>query len=107
MELRQDPRLQRVLAVVDSIPEGRLATYGQVAREAGLPGRARWVGQVLSQLAGNSGIPWHRVVNASGGISPRPGPGPKRQRKLLEREGHCFSPGGRLALESRRWHPDT
>ena len=57
-----------IYAVVGRIPEGSVATYGQVASLAGLPGRARLVGYALSALAGRSTIPWHRVVNAQGRI---------------------------------------
>ena len=55
-----------ILETVMRIPEGRVATYGQVARAAGLPGRSRLVGQSLRGLGPEAIVPWHRVVNASG-----------------------------------------
>lgn len=96
---------QRIHAVVDSIPRGRVATYGDVAREAGLPRRARLVGRVLSRLSAGSGLPWYRVVNASGHLSPRPG-GTDEQRRRLGREGVAVSSAGRVDLTRLRW-PDA
>jgi methylated-DNA-protein-cysteine methyltransferase-like protein len=97
---------ERVLATVDSIPRGRVASYGDVAREAGLPRRARLVGRILSQLPPRSGLPWHRVVNAQGGLSPRGDGGSVReQRRRLAREGVRFDARGRVDLARHRWRP--
>jgi methylated-DNA-protein-cysteine methyltransferase-like protein len=101
--LDRDQRRARLLAVVDSIPRGRVASYGQVAREAGLPRHARLVGRVLSQLPGRSLLAWHRVVNSSGRISPRPGAA--LQRRRLAREGVKFSSSGRIDFARFRWMP--
>lgn len=60
---------EQVYSAVAAIPEGRVASFGAVASAAGLPGRARWVGQVLSQLPSDSSIPWHRVVGHDGRIT--------------------------------------
>lgn len=94
-------------AVVRRIPEGRAATYGQVARLAGIPGHARQVGYALAALCDDTDVPWHRVVNARGEISRRAGdPGPERvQRALLEAEGLVFDAAGRLDLERCGWRP--
>lgn len=100
-----DPQRQRIRAVVDSIPLGRVATYGQVAREAGLPRRPRLVGAVLAALSPRSALPWHRVLGATGRISPRPGPGPTVQRRRLEREGVRFDSRGRVDLQRFGWNP--
>ena len=59
----------RIYEVVCRIPRGRVAAYGQVAAEAGLPGHARLVGYALHNLPDDTDVPWHRVVNARGGIS--------------------------------------
>lgn len=62
----------QVRALVRLIPEGRLASYGQIARALGRPRAARIVGGVMSSLGPEHGdVPWHRVVNKQGGISPR------------------------------------
>ena len=96
-----------IYAVVSRIPEGRVATYGQVAGLAGLPGRARLVGYALSALAGRSTIPWHRVVNAEGRISSRScgSDADLEQRLRLEHEGVSFDAGGRIHLERFLWRP--
>jgi len=103
---RDDQRRQRILAVVDSIPRGRVATYGQIALEAGLARRARLVGTILKHLPPRSPLPWHRVVNAAGTISLRAGAGATLQRRRLEREGVRFAGKGRIDLARYRWRPD-
>jgi methylated-DNA-protein-cysteine methyltransferase-like protein len=91
--------IDRILAAVMSIPQGRVATYGQVAEAAGLPRRARLVGTVLKNLDVDSGVPWHRVVNARGKISSRPRPGAvSEQRILLQDEGVVFRANGTVDL---------
>jgi len=93
----------RIYAVVRRIPRGRVATYGQVAEAAGLPGRARQVGYALHALAAGTAVPWHRVVNAAGRVSARAMPGDElRQQQLLEREGVGFE-GGRISLPRFGW----
>lgn len=101
----RDQRHARILAVVDSIPRGRVATYGQIAREAGLPRNARLVGRLLRTLPSQSSLPWHRVINSVGRISLRPGSSVSRQRRLLTREGVRISPAGRIDLARFRWRP--
>jgi len=96
--------LDRIYAAVMSIPSGRVATYGQVAESAGLPRRARLVGAALKNLTPDSGVPWHRVINAKGGISDRPGgDSVTEQRILLEDEGVVFRPDGRIDLGVFGW----
>lgn len=96
----------RVYAVVRRIPAGQVATYGQVAELAGLPGRARFVGYALHALSDGTVVPWHRVVNAQGrlslgGISPS---GALEQRLRLTREGVVVT-GDRVSLKLCRWKP--
>jgi len=92
---------------VARIPRGRVATYGQIARLADLPGQARLVGYALAALDERSRIPWHRVVNARGRISLRSDDGPAGilQRLRLEREKVVFDAEGRIRLERFRWRP--
>jgi methylated-DNA-protein-cysteine methyltransferase-like protein len=95
---------QKIYDVVRRIPPGRVATYGQVATLAGLPGHARQVGYALHALPENSTIPWHRVVNARGGISPRAMAGAELvQRQLLAREGVQLNARGQVPLTQVRW----
>lgn len=94
----------RIQEVVSRIPRGRIATYGQVARLAGLPGQARLVGYALHALRAGTSVPWQRVVNAQGAIS-TPSGHATLQRRLLEREGVRFDPRGRIPLASFQWRP--
>ena len=94
----------RIYAVVRRIPRGRVATYGQIAELAGLPGHARQVGYALHALPDGTTVPWHRVLNAAGGLSPRAVQGAElTQRQLLEREGVPFNLRGRVPLDLIRW----
>jgi len=100
-------RFQTIYSVVSRIPRGRVATYGQIARLAGLAGRARLVGFAMAALPDRTRVPWHRVVNAQGRCSPRGdgGPGAIVQRLRLERERIRFDESGRLSLARFRWMP--
>lgn len=96
----------RVLAVVEAVPSGKVVTYGQVALLAGAPRAARQVGMVLHGLREPHRIPWQRVINAQGKISTyRIGSG-ELQRALLEAEGVEFDGEGRVDLDRFRWDPD-
>ena len=96
---------QRFYDVVRRVPAGRVTTYGAVAAEAGLPGRARQVGYAMAAVRERDGVPWHRVVNARGAISPRSAgtAGERIQRALLEAEGVRFDAAGRVDLETYGW----
>ena len=85
-----------------------LASYGQVAREAGLDGRARLVGRLLRDLPRGSDLPWHRVLNAAGksSLDPASASG-RRQRRRLEAEGVSFEATGRVNLKRFGWQPDA
>jgi alkylated DNA nucleotide flippase Atl1/3-methyladenine DNA glycosylase AlkD len=96
----------RIYAAVRRIPQGRVATYGQVAALAGMAGRARQVGYALHALPEASPLPWHRVINARGEVSPRAEPGiAGYQRFLLEEEEVDFDLAGRVDLERFGWLP--
>ena len=95
---------QRIFAIVERIPEGKVATYGQVAALAGMSGHARQVGYALHTLAEGSNVPWHRVINSQGEVSRRSEPGWEQfQRHLLEEEGVVFDQLGRIDLRRFRW----
>lgn len=95
-----------VYRVVKRIPSGRVSTYGQVAALAGMPRAARQVGYALNALSDGDDVPWHRVINAKGEISPRGEPAyADLQRSLLEAEGVDFDRRGRIDLETFGWKP--
>ena len=96
---------ERIYAVVRRIPRGRVASYGQVARLAGLPRHARLVGYALHNLPAETRLPWHRVVAADGRIAKRAFPEDGRwQRELLEKEGVVLV-GGSVDLDQFGWRP--
>jgi methylated-DNA-protein-cysteine methyltransferase-like protein len=104
-----DNRNDRVWAVVKKIPAGHVATYGQVAALAGIPGPsgARQVGYALAALDHNADVPWHRVINAKGEISPRANPDAAEfQRLLLEDEGIGFDHRQHIDLARYAWQPE-
>ncbi|XHX76593.1 MAG: MGMT family protein [Stenomitos frigidus ULC029] len=94
-----------IYAIVQQIPYGQVATYGQVAELANLPGRARLVGYALFRVAPEMDLPWHRVINAKGEISESPVRygSDHLQRSLLEAEGIQFNAQGRINLHTYRW----
>ena len=92
--------------VVDRIPHGRVATYGQIASLAGLPGHARQVGYALHATPDEREIPWHRVINAKGEVSRRSEPQFESvQEQLLQAEGIAFTTAGRIDLKRYQWQP--
>lgn len=99
-------RFDRIREVVRNIPAGRVTTYGQVARMAGLPGAARLVGYALHSLPPDTDVPWHRVINSRGRISPLPDPlGREIQKHLLLSEGILFDADQRVDLDKFLWRP--
>lgn len=110
-----DPKAfaERVYALVREIPRGRVATYGQIALlllpPAGVDGDqyrrsgAIWVGGAMANAPDD--VPWQRVINSQGKISPRPGLGPAAQRNLLEQEGVVFDAKDRVDLKRFGWRP--
>lgn len=98
------PAYAAIYAAVRRIPRGRVATYGDIAREAGLPGRARQVGYALHALPDGTTVPWHRVIDAAGRVRPRATPGADAlQAVLLRRERVAFDAQGRVDLARFRW----
>jgi len=104
-EALQDVRVQRVLATVDSIPPGRVASYGQVAEEAGLPRAARFVGSVLRRFVADGSVPWHRVLGSDGTI--RVVGGTARDQVALLREEGVTVRNGRVPMAEFRWDPEA
>jgi methylated-DNA-protein-cysteine methyltransferase related protein len=96
----------RIYAVVKRVPRGRVATYGQVATLARLPRHARLVGYALNVLPSGSSVPWHRIVNAKGQVSPRANAlgHEDLQAQLLRREGVRFVEGT-ISLDRFQWRP--
>lgn len=96
---------QQILTIIKLIPAGRVATYGQIAKLAGLPRNARQVGSILKNVS-DPDVPWFRVVNSKGEISER-GNGESQlvQRDVLEDEGVQFTKNGAVDLSRFLWEP--
>lgn len=97
---------RKIWAQAALIPEGQVASYGQIARQAGLPRRAaRMVARAVGAAPAEMQLPWHRIVNSQGRISIPPGsPGFARQQERLREEGVDVR-DGRLDMERYRWNP--
>lgn len=97
------PLYERVYIVVRHIPAGKVATYGQIA---GIVDgcTARMVGYALAALGPNTTVPWQRVINSQGKISPRSGGiGSALQRQILEAEGVVFDAWDKVDLAKYGW----
>lgn len=88
-----------ILSIVEEIPEGRVASYGQIARLAGHEKNARLVGKILSRASFYGDYPCHRVVNHAG----RTAPGWSQQRQLLLQEGVGFKDNGCVDMKRFQW----
>ncbi|SET55639.1 MGMT family protein [Thalassotalea agarivorans] len=99
----------RIIDVVLRVPKGKVASYGQVADLAGLPGRARFVSRALKQskhIRPDVSVPWHRIVNAQGKISFATGSDAfELQRQTLLAEGVEVI-NGRIAMKQYGWVPN-
>jgi methylated-DNA-protein-cysteine methyltransferase-like protein len=99
------PLYESIYNLVRQVPAGRVVTYGQVARIVG-GCSARMVGFAMAALDDEKMVPWQRVINAKGRISPHGfGYGTALQRQLLEEEGIIFGPDGSMDLIEYGWLP--
>lgn len=95
---------ERVLKIIESIPHGRVVSYGQVAMMAGVPRGARMVGQILFK-SGHL-VPWWRVINNAGVITVKHDEHSKElQKTLLEKEDIVVNRSLTLDIERYRWRP--
>lgn len=96
------PLYSRIHDLVRQVPAGCVTTYGRIARQAGCT--ARTVGFAMAMLPDGHDVPWQRVVNSQGSVSPRRnGNGDLLQRLLLESEGVRFDDRGRIDLDRYGW----
>ncbi|MBR4123232.1 MAG: methylated-DNA--[Clostridia bacterium] len=99
---------EKIYTVVSKIPEGKVATYGQIAMLAGNPHLARVVGYALHVNPSPFIIPCHRVVNREGRIAESFAfGGGDAQRVLLEKEGIVFEADGHIDLKKYLWQPNN
>lgn len=94
---------EQVYQLVARIPEGKVATYGQIAVLLGCPRASRVVGWAMRSAPSERKLPCHRVVYQSGALAHPDVFGPGVQRALLEAEGVTFHPDGRIEMEKHGW----
>ena len=92
--------IYEILSVVEEIPAGKVASYGQIARLVGREKNARLVGKVLSMAEYYGDYPCHRVVNSAGRLAPHF----YEQRQLLLKEGIEFKPNGCVNMKKHQWN---
>ena len=99
-------RMHRIWDTIRDIPQGSVASYGQIAEIAGIPRGARLVGYALRQLPDGHDVPWHRVLQVSGKIAFKKGSRPyKEQSKRLMMDNITVI-AGRVDMQKYRWQPD-
>jgi methylated-DNA-protein-cysteine methyltransferase-like protein len=108
-----EARAAAIRRAVRAVKRGTFTSYGEIARRAGLPGRARLVGQVLRESGDEQRLPWHRVTGAQGRIAfPVGSVNARKQLRLLASEGVKTrgnraladrTPGTRKSLDALLW----
>lgn len=100
------PFTEKVIAVIQSIPEGRVMTYGGIAHAAGSPRAARQVVRILHSMSRKYQLPWHRVINAKGMIALTDDESSSLQQLYLLGEGIVFDSKGAIDLQKYLFHPE-
>lgn len=95
----------KVWQIISLIPKGKVTTYAAIARLAGMPNRARWIGYLLRQLPKETRLPWHRVINASGRIAISNPDGRSIQQERLKGEGVSLRKQ-RIDFDKYGWKPE-
>lgn len=101
-----NPAYARIWKTVNSIPKGKVSSYGQIADFAGLPGRARLVGKSLAYIPDTINVNWHRVLRSNGHLAFTKGSEQAlKQTGLLQEEGVVVF-NNRVNMKVFNWHPD-
>lgn len=100
------PFTKRVIQVIQQIPEGKVMSYGQVARQVGSPRGARQVVRILHTMSKKYTLPWHRIVNRKGGVTIQDEEGKFTQIALLKKEGIQFDSSNRIPLKEYGYIPE-
>jgi methylated-DNA-protein-cysteine methyltransferase-like protein len=106
LDKSQTKRFEKIWAAIREIPEGRVASYGQIAEIAGVPRGARQVGYALRHLPPGISVPWYRVLQVSGNIAFEKG-----SDKFDQQSGRLIKEGivileGKVDMRKYRWQPD-
>lgn len=100
------PFTEQVIRIIQSIPEGKVMTYGGVARAAGSPRGARQVVRILHSMSRKYKLPWHRVINAKGMIALTEDESNSLQKLYLQEEGIIFNEKGVVDLKQYQYDPE-
>lgn len=101
------PFTEQVIRIIQSIPEGKVMTYGGVARAAGSPRGARQVVRILHSMSRKYKLPWHRVINAKGMIALTEDESNSLQKLYLQEEGIIFNEKGVVDLKQFQFNPEN
>ena len=96
---------QKTINIIQKIPKGKVATYGQIAAYAGNPYAARQVVRILCSSSEKYGLPWYRIINRKGQISLKPNCGYEIQKQLLQKEGVKFDKNDFIDFDRYLWSP--
>lgn len=99
------PFTNRVINIIQSIPSGKVMTYGQIAGLAGNPRGARQVVRILHSMSQKYDLPWHRVINAQGEVAIKNAEGMFTQKDRLLTEGIALTKAGKVDLTFYRYTP--
>lgn len=100
------PFTEKVISIIQSIPEGKVMTYGGIARAAGSPRAARQVVRILHSMSRKYKLPWHRVINAKGMIALNEDESSSLQKLYLLGEGIIFNENGTIDLGQFQYYPE-
>ncbi|MEP1448418.1 MAG: MGMT family protein [Paraglaciecola sp.] len=104
--MSRHPHYSKIWRTVQLIPAGKVASYGQIADLAGLPGRARLVGKSLGYVPKDLNVPWYRVLRSNGQIAfPKGSEQSQKQTGLLQQEDVAVF-NNRVKLRLFQWHPN-
>lgn len=101
------PFTEQVIRIIQSIPKGKVMTYGGIARAAGSPRGARQVVRILHSMSKKYKLPWHRVINAKGMISLTEDESSSLQKLYLLDEGIIFNEKGVVDLKQFQFDPES
>ncbi|WP_392560351.1 MGMT family protein [Orbus mooreae] len=93
----------QVYAIIAAIPPGKVVTYGQIAKMAGMPSYVRQVCFILRKLPKESKLPCHRIINGQGRLSVKDETYRRYKLKLIE-EGIEFNQNDKIDLKKYGWH---
>jgi len=106
MLIKPSEKVQRIWKTVLVIPKGKVASYGQIADLAGLPGRARLVGTSLGLAPKEMKLPWYRVLRSNGQLAFKKGSDSAEKQKGLLQQENVVVLNNRVKLEQFGWQPD-